>query len=125
MAATPEGARTIKSTQNFDLPSDPLELNPTCHHNDEKLFELAEKFVKMPPFKASLFYVWGHGYEFDKANTDENDYIDVDEIIEDKDLYAKFAALYVEEQEKNAEAKDKEKEREEQTQVKSKNDAKA
>ncbi len=61
-----KGARTIKSTLSFDLPKDPLELNPTCHHNDEQLFDLAEKFVTMPPFKASLFYVWGHGYEFDK-----------------------------------------------------------
>ena len=35
-----KGARTIKSTFSFDLPEDPYELNPTCHHNDEKLMEL-------------------------------------------------------------------------------------
>ena len=61
------GARTIKSTHEFNLPEDPWELNPTCHHNDEKLMELLEKFVTMPPFRPSMFYLWGHGYEFDGA----------------------------------------------------------
>ena len=61
-----KGARTVKSTLAFDLPQDPYELNPTCHHNDEKLMELAEKFITMRTFKPSMFYVWGHGYEFDR-----------------------------------------------------------
>ena len=61
-----KGARTVKSTLAFDLPQDPYELNPTCHHNDEKLMELAEKFITMRTFKPSMFYVWCHGYEFDR-----------------------------------------------------------
>ena len=60
-----KGARTVESTHSFEIPKDFLELNPTCHHNDPKLMELAEKFVKQPDFMPSLFYVWGHGYEFD------------------------------------------------------------
>ncbi|MCR4632822.1 MAG: polysaccharide deacetylase family protein [Erysipelotrichaceae bacterium] len=60
-----KGARTVRSTHRFDLPQDPFELDPTCHHNDEKLMELAEDFVKMKTFKPAMFYVWGHGYEFD------------------------------------------------------------
>ena len=63
-----KGARTVLSTHNFNLPEDPLEWNPTCHHNDEKLMELAEQFVKGRSMKAQLFYVWGHAYEFDKDN---------------------------------------------------------
>lgn len=59
------GARTVESTGKFDIPEDFLVLNPTCHHNDPKLMELAEQFVKQPPFVPSMFYVWGHGYEFD------------------------------------------------------------
>ena len=62
------GARTIKSTHGFELPADPYELNPTCHHNDEKLFELAEEFITKRMIRPALFYVWGHGYEFDKDN---------------------------------------------------------
>lgn len=63
-----KGARTVNSTHGFGLPEDTMELNPTCHHNDEKLFELLEKFISMPPFKASLFYLWGHAYELDRDN---------------------------------------------------------
>lgn len=60
------GARTVRSTHSFELPKDPYELDPTCHHNDEKLFELAEKFVTEKTLRPSLFYVWGHAYEFDR-----------------------------------------------------------
>lgn len=60
-----KGARTVESTHKFDIPENFLVLNPTCHHNDEKLMDLASDFVKRPPFMPSLFYLWGHGYEFD------------------------------------------------------------
>ena len=61
-----KGARTIRSTYSFSLPKDPLELDPTCHHNDEKLMDLAKHFVEDRNIQPYLFYVWGHGYEFDK-----------------------------------------------------------
>ncbi len=60
-----KGARTVRSTYSFDLPSDPMQLDPTCHHKDGRLMELAARFVEMRAFKPSMFYVWGHGYEFD------------------------------------------------------------
>lgn len=59
-------ARTTKSTLNFDMPSEWLEWNPTCHHKNPKLLELADNFIaphkRRPP---QVFYVWGHAYEFD------------------------------------------------------------
>ena len=61
-----KGARTVTSTHSFALPNDPLVLDPTCHHNDEKLMELAKDFIEKPAMRSSLFYVWGHAYEFDK-----------------------------------------------------------
>lgn len=60
-----QGARTVHSTHDFKLPENFLEWNPTCHHDDEKLMELAEKFVSGFSFGPMLFYVWGHAYEFD------------------------------------------------------------
>lgn len=60
-----KGARTVKSMYSFELPEDPFEWNPTCHHKDERLMDLADKFIHEPAFKPELFYVWGHGYEFD------------------------------------------------------------
>lgn len=67
-AAGYKGARTVRSTHGFDLPDDPFELDPTCHHNDERLMELAESFVRERSFRPQMFYVWGHGYEFDCDN---------------------------------------------------------
>lgn len=63
-------SRTVHATHNFDVTDDWLRLPATCHHNDDRLFELAEKFVAGNPsnerFKYTgwLFYVWGHSYEF-------------------------------------------------------------
>ena len=57
--------RTIKTTENFDIPTDFMEINPTCHHKNPKLLELAEKFVNLKTTKPQLFYLWGHSYEFD------------------------------------------------------------
>lgn len=66
-------SRTTVSTHGFSLPENRLLWNPTCHHNDPLLFELAETFVGMgtPPAwyydlsGPKLFYLWGHSYEFD------------------------------------------------------------
>ena len=60
-------ARTTTSTHAFDLPEDPLWLNPSVHHVEtDKLFELAERFIALEPETPQLFYVWGHAYEFDR-----------------------------------------------------------
>ncbi len=60
--------RTVVSTEGFELPAEPLTLNPTCHHNDPKLFELARQFLEYDGDEPLLFYVWGHTYEFDEKN---------------------------------------------------------
>lgn len=39
------GARTIRSTHAFTIPEDFLEWDPTCHHNDPELMELARQFL--------------------------------------------------------------------------------
>ena len=61
-------SRTVKSTEGFKFPENWLELNPTCHHSNPKLMELAKKFVEEKSNYISdnwLFYLWGHSYEFD------------------------------------------------------------
>ena len=63
-------ARTTNSTRTFHLPQDYLRWNPTCHHADPELFDLAEEFFKPDDIEhpwritSKLFYVWGHSYEF-------------------------------------------------------------
>ena len=60
-------SRTTKATYGFKFPERWLELHPTCHHRDERLFELTERFVSEPSRwgNAQMFYLWGHSYEFD------------------------------------------------------------
>lgn len=62
-----EYARTTVSSRNFDLPTDWLKFDPTCHHNDPMLEELTDRFIDSEPNHCSdgwLFYLWGHTYEF-------------------------------------------------------------
>lgn len=61
-------SRTVHSTLSFEFPENWLTLHPTCHHNNEKLMALAERFVTTEsryPAQNWMFYVWGHSYEFD------------------------------------------------------------
>ncbi|WP_053991642.1 polysaccharide deacetylase family protein [Mangrovimonas sp. TPBH4] len=55
-------ARTVADTYSFDLPNEFLIWNPTCH--DSKVLEYADKYLKLNDQKLSLFYVWGHSWEF-------------------------------------------------------------
>lgn len=59
-------ARTVRSTHDFQIPLNWLELPATCHHNDPALPELTEEFIKGEPSREPwLFYLWGHSYEFE------------------------------------------------------------
>ncbi len=64
-------ARTIRSSGDFKPQADLLLFKPTVHHHGEfdKMFELAYKFLESDSDAPSIFYIWGHSYEFDIANT--------------------------------------------------------
>lgn len=62
-------SRTCEAHHGFGIRRDWLRMPSTCHHAEEVLFELADKFVNETPFtrwatEGWLFYVWGHSYEF-------------------------------------------------------------
>lgn len=67
-------ARGSKSTESFDIPNDWYNIQPTCHHNNPKLMELAHNFIegkKSYNFwynSPKLFYLWGHSYEFNNKD---------------------------------------------------------
>lgn len=64
-------ARTTISSHSFKMPVDWLRLEPTCHHDDEKLMELAQQFVeggRASEREPWLFYLWGHSFEFEQKN---------------------------------------------------------
>ena len=61
--------RTVISSNRFDIPRDWLRLQATCHHNDPKLNELANRFISATRVgEPLLFYLWGHSYEFEADN---------------------------------------------------------
>ncbi len=60
-----EYARTVVSTRRFEFPSNFMQWHPTCHHKDDMLFDLWDRFVDVNPSNSVLFYLWGHSYEFD------------------------------------------------------------
>ena len=63
--------------------------------------------------------------KFVEANTDKDQtFLNIDEILDDKDLYEQFATMYVEEQDKENEV-NSEKEKEEATKVQDKGESKA
>lgn len=69
-----EYARTVRDTEGFGIPTDWLRLDPTCHHGNPRLMELAHRFIEDKPHwyywlrYPKLFYVWGHSYEFHQCD---------------------------------------------------------
>ncbi|MBE5038849.1 polysaccharide deacetylase family protein [Ructibacterium gallinarum] len=60
-------ARTTVSTEGFGISEDWLRLPATCHHNNPRLMELGEKFMKAQSQSSPMmFYLWGHSYEFEQ-----------------------------------------------------------
>ena len=62
-------ARTTVSTGRFDLPKDFMRWETTCHHTEDRLFDLVDRFLQplapqVRPARPRLFYMWGHSYEF-------------------------------------------------------------
>lgn len=85
-------SRAVASTNNFNLPQNWLEWTPTCHHSCA--MALMDRF-KNCSYAMSLFYIWGHSYEFNDANNWEL----LDEICEalpkdDKTWYATNGEIY-------------------------------
>lgn len=63
-------ARTTVATGGFALPEDLMTLHPTVHMiRFDEAFLLAERFLSSAPESPSLFYIWGHSYEFDINDT--------------------------------------------------------
>lgn len=62
-------ARIVPDRADFELPTDPMEWYPTCHHNNPRLMEWGQWLADFPKKQyLKLMYVWGHSYEFDNDN---------------------------------------------------------
>ncbi|WP_010165734.1 polysaccharide deacetylase family protein [Candidatus Epulonipiscium viviparus] len=59
--------RAVKSTFDFALPTNWYRWLPTTHHKNDELFDLIDQYKKLNSKDLSLFYIWGHSYEFDNC----------------------------------------------------------
>ena len=57
-------SRTVNAAYNFRPQNDLLEFAATCHHSDDRLFELLDEFLRYDGSEPAVFCVWGHSYEF-------------------------------------------------------------
>ena len=60
-----EYARTVGATRRFFLPKNFLLWHSTAHHN-HNIAALADKYLALPEKEMTLFYIWGHSYEFER-----------------------------------------------------------
>ena len=67
-------ARLAGESEKFDLPTNWLAWQGTCHHDNPRLMDLAKEFVEQKEHwyywnrELKIFYLWGHSYEFDDHN---------------------------------------------------------
>ena len=67
-------ARTLGGDNNsFDIPNDLYAWMPTAHHNNERIFDWIDSFLKIETDDVyigarapRLLYIWGHSHEFDR-----------------------------------------------------------
>ena len=73
-------ARTVESTLRFDLiPDNFLKWNPTCHQSvAQDYVDLFAEKVDAFTRNLTLFYIWGHGFEFKT----EEDWSRIEDICE-------------------------------------------
>jgi len=63
-------ARTITSNFQFKPQNNLYQFSPTVFHLDfDNLFSLAKTFLEQDTDTPSIFYIWGHSFEFDFQNS--------------------------------------------------------
>lgn len=65
-------ARTVETTEGFELQSDLLRFKASFHHNDAGIIDGIRRFLETETDAPQLLYIWGHSYEFDAFNNWEH-----------------------------------------------------
>lgn len=60
-------ARGLENSDGFSKRENLYQFKPTCYHHNswDDMFKIAEKFFETKTEELSIFYIWGHAYEFD------------------------------------------------------------
>lgn len=57
-----KNGRTVDDTHKFDFPENFMIWHPTCH--DSKVLDHLDSYLNLNQEQLSVFYVWGHSWEF-------------------------------------------------------------
>lgn len=57
-----KNGRTVDDTYAFDFPKNYMVWHPTCH--DSKVLDFLDPYLELNVQQLSVFYVWGHSWEF-------------------------------------------------------------
>ncbi|OIQ30910.1 MAG: hypothetical protein BM564_01475 [Bacteroidetes bacterium MedPE-SWsnd-G2] len=57
-----KNGRTVEDTHNFSFPNNYMIWHPTCH--DSKALDYLDSYMELNKQELSVFYVWGHSWEF-------------------------------------------------------------
>jgi hypothetical protein len=65
-------ARCVENTHSFELPKNYIPLKPTVFHLEPCFLDLCKQYLSYKNDEMSLFYIWGHSYEFALNDTMSN-----------------------------------------------------
>jgi peptidoglycan/xylan/chitin deacetylase (PgdA/CDA1 family) len=57
-----KNGRTVDDTYTYDIPKNYMIWHPTCH--DSKVLDYLNPYLELNEQQLSVFYVWGHSWEF-------------------------------------------------------------
>ena len=63
--STVKYARSVTSTNSFDVPTDWYEWNPTCCFIEDQAPALVNRFLNTSSEKDEILYIWGHSFQCD------------------------------------------------------------
>lgn len=79
--------RGVWESLDFSVPVDLKNFRPTCHHDQEQIFSLIDRFLMEETQTPRLLYIWGHSYEFEgKENWDHIERI-CEKLAGNKELF--------------------------------------
>lgn len=77
--------RTVDDTYKFGLPENYMKWHPTCH--DSKALDYLNEYLEINKQELSVFYVWGHSWEFGDMQRWENMVEFCEKIGKAKDIW--------------------------------------
>ncbi|MBC2846738.1 polysaccharide deacetylase family protein [Winogradskyella flava] len=81
-----KNGRTVDDTHAFDFPRNYMMWHPTCH--DSKVLDYLDSYLALNDQKLSVFYVWGHSWEFGNNERWENMVEFCEKIGKSKDIWS-------------------------------------